>query len=131
MGHTSDCYFCITNVNGFKKKVRENIAYPHCESALKPVKHSDEIPVPLPPAIWECDECESDIDKSAVAVGHASQHDTDFEFEDKSPHLITQKELNDFIRDLIFSKEKSEVLASRLGEWNLLDNRVKITSFRT
>ena len=45
------------------------MVYPDCESALMPVKHSDKIPVPLPQSTWECDESESDIDKSDVAVG--------------------------------------------------------------
>ena len=128
--HTSDCYYCLTKIKGFNKNVKGNIVYPDCESALKPVKHSYEIPVALPPTTWECDESESDIDKSDVAVGHASQRNTDFEFKDKS-YLITLEEQNDFIRDLTNSKEKSEVLASRLGEWNLLNNGVRIASFRT
>ena len=68
-GHTSDHYFYLTKTKGFNKKVKGNIVYPDCESALTPVKHSDKIPVPLPSNTWEFDESESDIDKSDVAVG--------------------------------------------------------------
>ena len=107
-GHTNDCYFYLTKIKGFNKKVKGNMVYPDCESALKPVKHSGKIPVPLPPTTWECDESKSDTNKSDIAVGYASQPDTDLEFEDKSLHLITQEEQNDFIRDLTLSKEKSD-----------------------
>ena len=48
----------------------------------------------------------------------------------EKPHLITQPELNDLVRDLTLTKQQSELLASRLGEWNLLDVDVRITSFR-
>ena len=36
------------------------------------------------------------------------------------PHLITQSELHDLIRDLELSKIKAELLASRLQQWNAL-----------
>ena len=41
-------------------------------------------------------------------------------FTRSNPHMITQIELNDLICDLNLSKEKSEILGSRLQEWNLL-----------
>ena len=37
----------------------------------------------------------------------------------KKPHLISQAELDDLVRDLSLSKEKSELLGFRLKEWNL------------
>ena len=37
------------------------------------------------------------------------------------PVSMTQEELNNF-RDLTLSKEKSKVLACRLGEWNTFEN---------
>ena len=46
------------------------------------------------------------------------------------PHWITQKDLNDLARDLYLSKQQSELLASRLKQWNLVQENVKITSFR-
>jgi len=52
------------------------------------------------------------------------------ESEDKLPHFITQEELNDLVRDLSLSKEKTEILGSRLQEWNLLQEETKISHFR-
>ena len=46
------------------------------------------------------------------------------------PNWITQEDLNDLARDLYPSKQQSELLASRLKQWNLVQEDVKITSFR-
>ncbi|GFY66973.1 hypothetical protein TNIN_301991 [Trichonephila inaurata madagascariensis] len=58
--------------------------------------------------------------------------DSDFEAEDlnESPRL-NQAELSDLVRDLDLSKQKIELLASRLQQWNLLLPDVKITEYRT
>jgi len=50
---------------------------------------------------------------------------------DSSNHNITEGELNDLIRDLELPKNKAELLASRLQQWNLLHHSVKVTTFRT
>ncbi|KAL4713600.1 hypothetical protein ACJJTC_016683 [Scirpophaga incertulas] len=51
------------------------------------------------------------------------------------PHLIQQNEITgqiieDLARDLGLSKQQSELLGSRLQEWNLLAQGTTITSFR-
>lgn len=48
----------------------------------------------------------------------------------KQLQLFTQPELNDLVKDLELSKEKSELLASRLKQRNLLDPAVNITLYR-
>jgi hypothetical protein len=40
------------------------------------------------------------------------------------PHRITQNELKDLFRDL-------ELLASRLQQWHILDDNVKVSAFRS
>ena len=47
---------------------------------------------------------------------------------EKQPHLNSQGELNDLVRNLDLTKPKAEILGSRLQQWNLLDGKVK-TSF--
>ena len=46
------------------------------------------------------------------------------------PHFLSYGDLQDLARDLNLSKEKSELLGSRLKQWNLLQKGVSITSFR-
>ncbi|UYV84365.1 hypothetical protein LAZ67_X001944 [Cordylochernes scorpioides] len=52
--------------------------------------------------------------------------DTNFEAGASSePHLLTQGDLNDLVRDLDLSKKQSELLGSRLKGWNLLHKGTK------
>ena len=45
--HVDDCYFCITQTQGFSNKNKHRVQYPSLDSAILPVPHSNEIPVPL------------------------------------------------------------------------------------
>jgi len=54
----------------------------------------------------------------------------DVDFEEGRTHLISQGDLDDLVRDLYLSKEESELLASRVGEWNLLQNCTTTPHFR-
>ena len=47
--YETDCYFCVTNTQGFHHKTRKKILYPSLPSAIRPVAHSDALPVPKPP----------------------------------------------------------------------------------
>ena len=49
---------------------------------------------------------------------------------ENKPIPFSQEALNDLRRDVYLTKEKSQFLASRLQERNLLENRVKITLYR-
>ena len=106
----------MTKVAGFSKKNKSKIVYPDCESALKPVPHDEENPVPFPPAAGAAETDSSDENTEDDVTVYESY---DEDFEEGRPHLISQGDLDDLVRDLSLSKEKSELLASRLGEWNL------------
>lgn len=49
---------------------------------------------------------------------------------DKKPFLIIQYELNYLARDFSFINQRSELLVSRLQEWNLLCEDARATEFR-
>jgi hypothetical protein len=44
-------------------------------------------------------------------------------------HILTQDELNDLVRDLELSKRKTELLGSRLKQWNILEKNIRISLF--
>lgn len=126
--HVDDCYFCLTKTSGYSKKTRQKLSYPYLDSAIRPVPHSHEIPVPvfteLPSLEDESDTCESD-------GSHGHESDTDFvDTSTKERGNFNQAELNDLVRDLGLSKELSELLASRLKEKNMLHKETNVTFYR-
>ena len=112
--HISDCYFCLCRVSGFNKKNKDSIVYPNLKSARRPVPHGPLIPIPSPPTSLPASDASSESDDEQV--------DTDFSLhtEEVSPQQFNQSELSNLIRDLGLTKEKSELLGSRLKEKNLL-----------
>jgi hypothetical protein len=47
--HYDDCYFCMVNFAGYNKKNKKGITYPNLLSAIRPVLHRPDLPVPSPP----------------------------------------------------------------------------------
>ncbi|UYV76619.1 hypothetical protein LAZ67_14001482 [Cordylochernes scorpioides] len=122
--HSSDCYFCLTKTTGITSKSRHTVEYPDLPSAMRPVPHSDILPVPQPPenVIFSDDDSdrrEQQWDVTNFEAGALSE-----------PHLLTQGDLNDLVRDLDLSKKQSELLGSRLKGWNLLHKGTKVCFFR-
>ena len=116
--HVDDCYFCLVNVRGFNKKNKQHLQYPNIHSAMRPIPHSDEVPISTFTKFPDIDE---DQFRSSTS---SSNSDDDYEKEDIAHKawnadrvsLYSQSELNDLIRDLNLPKQSAEVLASRLQE---------------
>ena len=129
--HFNDCYFCSFSVKGINRKKRRTLEYPNHPSALRPVAHSDEVPVPIFQSLPDLPE--DDVDPELAPCPGLMDKDDDFiDYEDDTnePKLFDQAELSDLIRDLNLSKDESELLASRLKEKNLLKPGTKITYYR-
>jgi hypothetical protein len=124
MDHTTDCYFCLTNVKGFSKKNRHGIQYPNLASAIRPVPHCDEIKVPVPPTSLQ--------EESSDSSSNSSKEDADDEyaFTDSKPKLMSQDDLDDLVRDLDLPKESAELLGSRLHERNFLSAGTTFSWYR-
>ena len=45
--HYSDCYFCGIKTKGINRKNRTSLTYPSLDSAIRPVPHSEELPIPV------------------------------------------------------------------------------------
>jgi hypothetical protein len=98
-------------VSGYNKKNKVGIKYPQLSSAIRPMLHGPDDPIPAPPAQLE------DVESSCRSESTAND-DVDFspDNEDRTPQLFTHIELNNLVRDLDLTKENSEILGSRLKE---------------
>jgi hypothetical protein len=108
--HLDDRCFCVTDITGFSVQSKHKIEYPNIPSALRPVFHKDSLPGSEPPEKYTLDsEPESE---DASPEGEAStREDQDFSVcSTIQPHLITQAELNDLVRDLDLTKTKDKYL---------------------
>ena len=127
--HINDCYFCMVPPirKGFSRKRKQTVLYPNIPSASHPVPHGEGLPVPDAPQSFSLGSEDDESSSSEISPSC----DSDFLPSTSSkPHLITQGELNDLVRDLQLPKSKAELLGSRLQQWNLLADNVKVSIFR-
>jgi len=90
--HSSDCHFCLTNVTGITSKSKHTVQYPDLPSAMRPVPHSEELPVPQPPQKVTFSDNTSDSDEYHRRQEGGNVHcDPTFEASSSSsePHLLT------------------------------------------
>ena len=132
-----DCYFCFTQlssgINWYKKR--------KFDSPQRPLPHSKILPAPILPeqekesAYEESkmiveDQCEPMLDKNDDEIETEAEVPT--LLGSMEPKLMCQKDLNDLCRDLELTKDKSQLLGSRLKQWNLLhaDTRTSFLKYR-
>ena len=131
--HATNCYFCMVNTKGVGKKNRRKISYPSIPSAIRPVPHREELPVPVFSGFSSCADSDDDqrehedCNNEMVSESESFSDDTNRLL---APKLFSQTELNDLVRDLGLSKKAAEILASRLQEKHLLDDSAKVSYFR-
>jgi len=119
--HVSDCYLCLTNITGETAKSKHTVKFPNFPSAMRPIPHSAELPVPKPPTNMTL----SDSESSGEDVGQANNNkDCDPTFagtcSSNEPHLLTQGDLNYIVRDLNLSKKQAELLGCRVSRFPLI-----------
>ena len=130
--HVNDCYFCLTPSikKGFNRKNKSIIEYPNIPSAILPVPHSDELPIPEPREIDLLSSDNAESSEECSVSEPCTSRNKKFGITTE-PHLINESKLNDLVRDLDLPKVKAELLASRLKQWNLVQSGVKVCSFCT
>jgi hypothetical protein len=92
---------------------------------MRPVLHNEALPLPKPPANVIVDDEDSATDEADLEqVGESFDCDPTFEASCSSsePHVLIQGDLN-------LSKKETEILASRLKGWNLLQQGTKVCFF--
>ena len=100
------------------------------DSTIRPVSHSEELPIPVFEDLPQLESALSNEDDLSSSDSETTIADNDVPPSLLPPQLFSQNELNDLARDLNLSKESSELLASRLKETNLLQPGTFISYYR-
>lgn len=105
--HLTDFYFCMTSTVGFSSKSKHSIQYSNIPSSIKPIPHKESLPIPEPPKTYPL-EPKIDLKDFEQQPGPSDTSTDDEECSDDSadrqPHLVTQSESNDLVRDLELPK---------------------------
>ena len=101
-------------------------------SAIRSVPHTEDLPVPVPMQLYILDSDGEPTEKREKTSRPPKSTDADFtaDLEFNELHRITQRELNNIIRDLDLPKSKAELLGSRLQQWNLSKKNFRIFVYR-
>ena len=83
LDHSSDCYFCMTDIKGYTGKNKKLILYPDVPSAIKPVPHDEFLPIPKPPADPDSLQQSSDDAKTDLSSSLCLSESSDSEFVSK------------------------------------------------
>ena len=107
--------------------------YSDLPSVLRTVPHSQELPVPKPPenVTFSDDTSDFDEDQGQQKGDNVDWDPTSFEARCPSsqPHLLTQRDLNDLVRDLKLSKKQDELSGSRIIGGIFSTKSMKCVSF--
>ena len=123
-------YSSVTSARNYKEKKR-TVNYPNISSAIRPLPHNEYLPVPVPPQQYILDSDDEATENREKTPKPSPTTDADFtaDLQFNELHQITQEELNDLIRDFDLPKSKAELLGSRLQQWNLLKENVRISVY--
>ena len=108
--HFTECYFCLTKIAGHNSTPKHTTVYPNIPSALRPVEHDDNLPIPNPPQQRTLHE------EEPPSISPEDEHGPSFpkvdpDFPKRTVfYLISQSELNDLVTDLNLSKIQAELL---------------------
>ena len=123
--HTTDCYFCEFPVKTHNQKSLKSVVYPDLPSARRPIPHSEELPKPISPQLCDLETAEEVL----CSPMDDPMTDPDFTIPSHTPKM-SMEQLHILSSDLVLSKKKSELLASKLSKQGALDPSVRVTSFR-
>ena len=90
----------MTNSKGISRKNKHHVQYPDVTSAIKPIHHGPDVPIPEPDFTME-----SSSDSESTDMIDISECDACKPGEDDRPVPLTQTKLNDLTRYLNPSKD--------------------------
>ena len=115
------------------KKNKQHLEYRNIHSAIRPIPHSDKVPVPIFTKLPDIDEDQLRSFTSSTNSDNDDEEEQDIAQEAWNAgrvSLYIQSELNDLIQDLNLPKQSAEVLASRLQEKHLLKGGTSVSFYR-
>ena len=117
-----------------KGKNAPPIEYLNIPSSIAPVPHNiTGLPVPQPPTRDQPYTAETSSEDSKKEEGAPSSSVVCHRRRvggERCPYNLNQEDINDLIREMALTKSNAEILISRLKQWDLLDEGVRITSQR-
>jgi hypothetical protein len=113
-----DRLLLLFKISGIPWKYKHSIQYPSLPSAVRLMLHSQDLPSPKPPEKWTADD--DNNDGEPVPMEHDISNPDFHPSSSNEPHLASNPELSNFVRDLNLSGSQAEFLASRLQGWSLL-----------
>ena len=126
----TDCYFCIVLPlpHGITKK-KITVNYPNISSAIRPVPHTEDLPVPVPTQQYNLDSDDEPTENQGKIYRTPKSTEADFTacLQCNDSNRITQEVLNDLLRDLDLPKNKAELLDLIVQQWNFLKENVRIS----
>lgn len=146
--HCSElCYFCVTftQTKGYQYFRRNKIRYANVESVIPAVLYSPEERIAASMEIFddvpELRDGEPTVAPTMLSTFLASNArcgepevsefvPTPSELGTAVPHLVTQADFNDLVREGNLSKRTAELFASRFKQWNIVAADFKITAAR-
>lgn len=128
------CYFCKTQPQTYRLKYesRGKINYHICESVKPAVLRST-----LNPSAPSEDVLQFEDQFGAESISNENINESISEFQanqseltNMPPHLITQDDFDDLVRDINISQRSAELLGSRFQQWGLVSANFRVTSAR-
>jgi len=90
--HSSDCYFYLPDKTQMICKSKQTVKHPDLSSAMRPVRYSEELPVPKPPENLTFNDDNPDSDGHGQQEGANVDRDPTFQasYSSSKPHLWKQ-----------------------------------------
>lgn len=115
--------FCAVNLVGVNQKKHKSLSYLNLSSTIRPVVHCEEVLVPVFTELSEeatyVIAVEPNVNDFAGTHNDTDKDYGDYEGSSNQPICFSRGQLFDLNRDLKFSKEPLELLASRVNDKNL------------
>ena len=109
-------------------KNKHNIQYPNLPSAIRPVLHGPDVPIPTPhPVLKNVGDPSTDVSSSESQSEEKSEYECS---EDERIKRFSQEDLNDLVQDLDLPKVSAVLLGSRLKSRNMLESKVTFSWYK-